>query len=151
MSCNCGKKKDLEIKRLSKDAIIPKYETAKAAGMDLAIPEKVVLMPGAKVIVKLGFAVAVPEGCEMQIRPRSGNSAKTDLHISNSPGTIDEDYRGEVGVILENKSDTRHLIFEKGDRVAQAVIGPVYNCNIVEVDELDETVRGDGGFGHTGQ
>jgi dUTP pyrophosphatase len=151
MSCNCNKKKDIKIKRLTKDAILPEYKSEMASGMDLAIPMNIMLDPGEKVIIKLGWACALPPGTEMQIRPRSGTSAKTDLHLSNSPGTIDEDYRGEVGIIAENKSRKNSIVLIAGDRIAQGVVCPVYRCNTVEVEELDDTARGEGGFGSTGQ
>ncbi len=148
MSCKCTQK-ILKIKRLSERAILPKYMSESAAGFDLAIPEDIKLRGKEKILVKLGFAVAIPAGCEMQVRPRSGISLNTDLSLSNSPGTIDADYRGEVGLILENKS-FEGIWFRRGERLAQAVIAPVIRCDIEEVEELDDTARGAGGFGSTG-
>ena len=131
---------------------LPTYESAGAAGADCyaRIDERIVLKAGKQVTVPLGFAVEVPEGYEMQIRARSGNARKHGIGVVNGIGTIDSDYRGEVCTILINHSDEDFEI-NPGDRVAQAVIAPVIQAKWVEVEELSETVRGEGGFGSTGK
>lgn len=138
------------IKRLQANALLPEYASATAAGADIATPKSFELRPGEKQKIDLGFAVAIPEGYEIQVRPRSGLALKTDLIICNSPGTIDSDYRGEVGVILKN-TGLQHLQFKAGDRIAQMVLAPVFQADFTEVDDLEETDRGEGGFGSTGQ
>jgi dUTP pyrophosphatase len=122
-----------------------------AAGMDLraACKEDVTLLPGKRALVPCGFRMALPPGYEAQVRPRSGLAIKHGLILPNSPGTIDADYRGEVCVILANLGDEAFTI-TRGMRVAQMVIAPVCRVEVGEVDELDQTVRGAGGFGHTG-
>jgi dUTP pyrophosphatase len=149
MTCNCKTPVDLKIKKLHVDAILPAYGTEGAAGFDLAIMDDVVIHHQETVLIRLGWACAVPPGYEMQVRPRSGLSLNTGLVLKNSPGTIDCDYRGEVGIIAYN-SDYKPLRFKRGDRLAQAVIAPVQACNIIKTDDLDETERGEGGFGSTG-
>lgn len=131
---------------------LPTYESAGAAGADCfaRIDEKIVLGAGKQVTVPIGFAVEIPEGYEMQIRARSGNARKHGIGVLNAPGTIDSDYRGEVGAILFNFSE-KDFEINPGDRVAQAVIAPVIRAEWVEVEELSETVRGEGGFGSTGK
>lgn len=131
---------------------IPTYESAGAAGADCyaRVDKKIVLKAGKQVTVPLGFAVEVPEGYEMQIRVRSGNARKHGIGVLNAPGTIDSDYRGEVGAILFNFSE-KDFEINPGDRVAQAVIAPVIQAKWQEVEELSETVRGEGGFGSTGK
>ena len=138
-----------EFKRLHENAKLPYSATIGAAGKDLYAVEDVVAQPGDRVLVPLGFAMALPEGLEFQIRPRSGNAFKYGLTVLNSPGTIDSDYRGEVKVILHNTSDTAHLV-KAGDKVAQGVYNFVPLVDQKWVDELDDTERGEGGFGHTG-
>ena len=145
-------------KRLSQDAIIPEYATPGASGMDVASPVDVLIDAGKTVLIKLGFAVAVPDGWELQVRPRSGLSLKTKLRLPNAPGTIDSDYRGEVGVIIENTDVDPNFVFmppafriNRGDRIAQLVLCPVARAEMVEVDELPDTQRGTGGFGSTGK
>lgn len=130
---------------------LPKYETEQSAGMDLmaAIDAPIELKPLARTLVPTGLAMALPKGYEAQVRPRSGLAAKNGVSVLNSPGTIDADYRGEVKVILVNLSDTPFTI-EPGMRVAQMVIAPVTQGHWVEVETLDETARGAGGFGSTG-
>lgn len=132
---------------------LPKYETQGAAGMDLraAVPENspVVILPGSRVGVPCGFNVAIPSGYEGQCRPRSGNAAKFGITLANSPGTIDEDYRGEIVCFLVNHGDTLFTV-KRGDRIAQMVVAPVQQVDIEEVPVLTETVRGAGGFGSTG-
>lgn len=128
---------------------LPAYATAGAAGMDVLAAEDVVLPPGGRHAVATGFALAIPEGFEVQVRPRSGLALKHGISLPNTPGTIDSDYRGELKVILINLGAEPFEI-RRGDRVAQLVLAPVVRATWLAVDELDETVRGEGGFGSTG-
>lgn len=132
---------------------LPAYETALAAGMDLraAVGERepLVLKPMARAMVPTGLAFAVPPGFEAQVRPRSGLAAKAGVTCLNTPGTIDADYRGEVKVILINLGE-EDFVIRRGDRIAQLVIAPVASARWQDVDSLDETARGAGGFGSTG-
>ena len=139
------------IKRLSKEVSLPKYETNGSSGMDLAayINSNINLDPGKSVVVPTGLSVAIPEGFEIQIRPRSGLAAKKKISVLNTPGTIDADYRGEIKVILINLSEDRFII-KKGLRIAQMVVCPIIQAQLIEVDELNNTIRGKGGFGSTG-
>jgi len=136
------------------DLPLPAYETAQAAGMDLraAVPddEPLILRPGARHPVPTGLAFALPEGYEAQVRPRSGLAAKHGVTCLNSPGTVDADYRGEVKVILVNLG-AEDFTIRRGDRIAQLVIAPVVQAAWREVEDLDQTARGSGGFGSTGQ
>lgn len=148
--------------RTSPLAATPKYQSDDAAGFDLITTKDLVIPPGAIVLAETGLKVAVPSGYEIQVRPRSGLSLKTKLRVANSPGTIDADYRGEVGVILENISNSSNspaeyerntLRFKAGDRVAQGVLAEVPQANFQEVssvEDLGATQRGEGGFGSTG-
>tara|TARA_R110000824_G_scaffold118960_14_gene272056 strand:- start:173007 stop:173474 length:468 start_codon:yes stop_codon:yes gene_type:complete len=135
------------------DLPLPRYETEGAAGMDLvaaiAADEPLVLAVGARVLVPTGLAMALPQGFEAQVRPRSGLAAKNGITVLNSPGTIDSDYRGEVKVILVNLGSEAFTI-TRGTRIAQMVIAPVTRGLFAEVANLDETTRGTGGFGSTG-
>jgi dUTP pyrophosphatase len=164
----------VKVKKLHPDAVIPKYSHLNDAGFDLVVVEDVVIWPGETKKVPIGLAFAIPPGYELQIRPRSGISAKTKLRISNAPGTVDAGYRGEVCVLMDNtrmpsgeigdtcldvsektvkvdrEVDTHTYLIRKGDRIAQGVIAPVYQAQFEVVDELDETERGAGGFGSTG-
>jgi dUTP pyrophosphatase len=128
---------------------LPAYATDGAAGMDAVAAEDVTLAPGARHAVATGLALAIPPGYEIQVRPRSGLALKHGITVPNTPGTIDSDYRGELKVILINHG---HHPFEvrRGDRIAQLVLAPVTRATWLEVDELDETARGEGGFGSTG-
>ena len=141
------------IKRLAHggDLPLPSYATQDSAGMDLsaAVASDLVLKPGARAIVPTGFAIALPAGYEAQVRPRSGLAAKNGVTVLNAPGTIDADYRGEVGVILINHGD-RDFVVTRGMRIAQMVIAPVSPATMAEVAELPTTARGAGGFGSTG-
>lgn len=130
---------------------LPSYGTAQAAGMDLeaAIDAPVTLAPGARAIIPCGIAIALPEGYEAQIRPRSGLAAKNGVTVLNTPGTIDADYRGEIKVILANLG-TEPFTVERGMRIAQMVVAAYNRVSWNAVDSLDETARGDGGFGSTG-
>jgi len=135
------------------DLPLPAYETADAAGMDLraAVPQDqpIVLQPGARIAVETGLAIAIPTGFEGQVRPRSGLAFKSGITVANAPGTIDADYRGEVKVILINLgAEAFHI--RRGDRIAQLVIAPVTQAAWTEVESLDDTARGAGGFGSTG-
>jgi dUTP pyrophosphatase len=133
------------------DLPLPAYETAQSAGMDLAaaIEEPITLAPGSRVMVPTGLAIALPDGYEAQVRPRSGLAARNGVTVLNTPGTIDADYRGEVKVILINLGDETFEI-ERGMRIAQMVVSPVTQAAFSEVAELPETARGTGGFGSTG-
>jgi dUTP pyrophosphatase len=131
------------------DGQVPGYATDEAAGMDLRSTHDVTLEPLQRMLVKTGLKMAIPKGFEGQVRPRSGLALKQGITCLNSPGTIDSDYRGEVGVILINLSDSV-VQLAKGERIAQLVICPVARATVQVVDSLDETERGEGGFGSTG-
>ena len=128
---------------------LPSYASAGAAGLDVVAAESLVLEPGARAAVATGFAVAIPEGYEIQVRPRSGLALKNGLTCLNTPGTIDSDYRGEVKIILANLGQEAFHV-RRGERIAQLVPAPVLRASFVEA-ELGETDRGDGGFGSTGR
>lgn len=128
---------------------LPNYATSGSAGCDIRSNEDVVLGPNETKLVHTGIYIKVPEGFECQVRPRSGLSLKTGLRVANSPGTIDSDYRGEVCIIVHNTS-AYNMSIAKGDRIAQLVFCPVYQAKFIQVDELDKTERGSGGFGSTG-
>lgn len=128
---------------------LPAYATSGAAGMDVVSAEDVVIAPGARHPVATGLALAIPHGFEIQVRPRSGLALKHGITVPNTPGTIDSDYRGELKVLLINHGPAPFAI-ARGDRVAQLVLAPVVQAAWHEVAELDETQRGDGGFGSTG-
>ena len=130
----------------------PRYETPQSAGMDLRahLPKAIDLAPGERVLVPTGLRLQIPPGYEGQVRPRSGLALKRGLTVLNAPGTIDADYRGEVGVLLVNLSGEAQRV-SPGERIAQLVIGPVTRASWEEVDELDESERGRGGFGSTGE
>ena len=142
---------EILIKRLSKNISLPKYQTDGSSGMDLAanIEDKIEIAPGKSAIIPTGLSVSIPKNFEIQIRPRSGLAAKNQISVLNTPGTIDADYRGELKVILINLSDTAFII-EKGLRIAQMVLCPVIKATLKEVETLEDTTRGSGGFGSTG-
>ena len=142
---------EILIKRLSKDVPLPKYETDGSSGLDLAawIDKNIRINPGKSEIIPTGLAVAIPRNYEIQIRPRSGLAAKNQISVLNTPGTIDADYRGEIKVILINLSD-KSFIVEKGLRIAQMVLCPIVKAKLKEVESLEDTKRGSGGFGSTG-
>lgn len=143
----------VEIKCLaSKGAVIPEYKTAGAAGADVCafISEEIVIKKGARAMIPTGLSFSIPEGYEIQVRPRSGLAAKNGVTVLNTPGTIDSDYRGEVKVILINLGD-EDFIVRNGDRIAQIVVAPVTIASFQTVSVLDETERGSGGFGSTGK
>jgi dUTP diphosphatase len=129
---------------------LPAYATAHAAGMDVVAAESLSLAPGARHAVATGFAIAIPEGYEVQVRPRSGLALKHGITCLNTPGTIDCDYRGEVKVILANLGDEAFEVV-RGERIAQLVPAPVVRARFIEAESLDETDRGGGGFGSTGR
>ncbi len=128
---------------------LPQYATAGAAGMDVLAAEDIVLAPGMRHAVATGLALAIPDGYEIQVRPRSGLALKHGISVPNTPGTIDSDYRGELKVILINFGAEPFAV-RRGDRVAQLVIAPVVRARWDLVNELDDTARGSGGFGSTG-
>ena len=142
---------DIRLKRLENgaDLPVPEYETTGSAGMDVRSATAMIIEPGNRAIVPTGFAMAIPDGYEVQVRPRSGLAIKKGISLPNTPGTIDSDYRGELGVILINHGE-EDFVIERGDRIAQLVVAPVQRAKMVLVDELDETNRGAGGFGSTG-
>lgn len=146
---NPREKIEVKIHRISKDAILPKYAHPTDAGADVYSVEDITIAPNETVIVPTGLTMAVPAGYEVQIRPRSGLSAKTNLRIANAPGTIDADYRGEIGIIMNNIGNKTETI-KKGDRIAQMLIAPTPMISWKEVESLDTTERGAGGFGSTG-
>jgi len=141
----------IRVKRLphGEGLALPAYATLGAAGMDVVSAEELDLLPGQRHAVATGLAIAVPDGYEVQVRPRSGLALKHGITVPNTPGTIDSDYRGELKVILINHGSDVFPI-RRGDRVAQLVIAPVQRAGFIEVDDLDETTRGAGGFGSTG-
>ena len=144
----------IKIKKLNDAAQVPRYQTKGAAGFDLHATQDVRLNSGQTALVPTGLSFEIPEGYEMQIRPRSGLSLKSKLRIANSPGTIDSDYTAEVMIIAENISTTSFpsdepIIVRKGDRIAQGVIQKVEQAEFFEVEELKETERGEQGFGST--
>ncbi|MDG5751574.1 dUTP diphosphatase [Qipengyuania sp. XHP0211] len=141
----------VRIKRLphGRDLDLPAYATDGAAGMDVVAAEAVTLNPGQRHAVATGLAVAIPEGYEIQVRPRSGLALKHGISVPNTPGTIDSDYRGELKIIMINHG-TDDFPIARGDRIAQLVLAPVTQAEWDEVEELDDTARGSGGFGSTG-
>ena len=143
----------VSVKRLAhnSDIPLPAYESTYAAGMDLpaAIASDLVLKPGARALVPTGLAIALPEGYEAQIRPRSGLAARFGVTVLNTPGTVDADYRGELKVILNNLGKDSFTV-ERGMRIAQMVIAPVIQAELKETDTLPNTKRGESGFGSTG-
>ena len=148
-------KVNLEIKRISdkfSDIELPHYATIGSAGMDVraAIDGEMIIEAGKVVLVPTNLSVAIPEGYEIQVRPRSGLAAKHGIGLLNSPGTIDSDYRGEIKIILFNFSN-EDFIIKRGERIAQLILAKVTIANLIEVQELSSTVRGSGGFGHTGK
>ncbi len=142
----------LQIKKLHPEAVLPQYMTELAAGMDICalLDDDVTLRPGERSLIPTGLAFAIPPGYEIQVRPRSGLAIKHGIALVNSPGTIDADYRGEVKIIVINLGQ-EHFTICSGERIAQLVVAPVCQAELIEVEELTETERGAGGFGHTGQ
>jgi dUTP pyrophosphatase len=134
------------------DIPLPRYMTPKAAGMDIcaAVEKDLILEKGAVALVPTGFAVAIPDGFEIQVRPRSGLAVNHGIGLINSPGTIDADYRGEVKIAVINLGEKKYTV-KRGDRIAQLVVKRVYQARLKVVEQLDETHRNSGGFGHTGR
>ena len=148
-------KVNMKIKRISdkfNDIPLPHYATEGSAGMDVraAIDEDVTIKSGEVKLIPTNLIVEIPVGYEIQVRPRSGLALKHGIGLLNSPGTIDSDYRGEVGIIMNNFSKNDFVI-KRGDRIAQLVLSKYYRAELEETSEVDETERGDGGFGHTGK
>lgn len=139
----------IQIKKLHQDAYIPKYQTSGAAGFDIHSIENITITSGESKLIKTGLGMAIEDGYELQIRPRSGLALKNGITVLNTPGTIDSDYRGEIMVLLINHSK-QDFVIAKGDRIAQGVISKVYQADFIEVSELDDTQRGSGGFGSSG-
>lgn len=140
---------DVKIKRLHSNAVIPRYGSEQAAGFDFYSIEELLIMPGETVLIGTGLAFELEVGTELQVRPRSGISVKTKIRVSNSPGTVDSDFRGEVKIILDNIGVFPYTV-KVGDRVAQGVICPVYKAEFIIAEELDLTKRGINGMGSTG-
>lgn len=140
---------NLKVKKINELAILPQYAHEGDAGLDLFSVEEKIIMPGETVLVHTGIQIELPKDTEAQIRPRSGLALKNSITVLNTPGTIDEGYRGEIGIILINHSKINFRV-EKNMKIAQMVIKPVLKVSIVEVDELNSTQRGKGGFGSTG-
>ena len=139
-------------KRLSSKVKLPKYETDGSSGMDLMafLNKPVHLMPQKSELIPTGLSIAIPNDTEVQIRPRSGLAAKNNISVLNTPGTVDSDYRGEIKVILHNHGD-KEFVINNEDRIAQMVIVPIIKATFEEVQDLPETIRGEGGFGSTGK
>ena len=141
----------IQIKKLFNEVLTPKYETPGSSGMDIAayLKQDILINPGDKAMVPTGFSLSVPQGYEVQIRPRSGLAAKKGLTVLNTPGTVDSDYRGEIKVILINLGKDPFVI-KNGERIAQMIVCPVEQVFMEEVEELSDTNRGTDGFGSTG-
>ena len=142
----------IQIKRLNSEVKIPSYKTQGSSGMDLMafLKNPVTIKPKSSELISTGIAVAIPEDTEIQIRPRSGLAAKSNISVLNTPGTIDSDYRGELKIILFNHS-ADDFVVNNGDRIAQMVLMPVLKASFEEVENLPNTIRGTGGFGSTGK
>jgi dUTP pyrophosphatase len=143
----------VKIKKLNERATVPKYQSKGAAGFDLHALDTVSVRPNTTSLIRTGLGFEIPRGYELQIRPRSGLSAKTPLRVANSPGTVDSDYRGEVQIIIHNSSTNpiNSITINEGDRIAQGVLVPVIQAEFEEVSELSDTERGNGAFGSTDQ
>lgn len=145
----------IKVKKLNADAVIPKYAKTGDSGFDLVATKDVSIYAGGTVLVPTGLAFEIPENYELQVRPRSGLSLRTNLRVANSPGTVDSSFRGEVMVIMTNTSsgnfyDSLPIVIKKGEKIAQGVICPIIKAELLEVEELSSTERGDNGFGSTG-
>ena len=140
------------IKKLNPKAKLPSYKTSGSSGMDLMalIDDTLTIKPNQSILVPTGLSIAIPDDTEVQIRPRSGLAAKSNISVLNTPGTIDSDYRGELKIILINHGKEDFLI-NNGDRIAQMILMPVLKIEFEEVEDLPETIRGSGGFGSTGK
>ena len=142
---------NVKIKKLDPKVKIPEYKTKGSSGLDIKafINKKIIIKPKTSMLIPTGISLDIPEGCEIQIRPRSGLAAKSNISVLNTPGTIDSDFRGEIKVILFNHGNTDFFV-NNGDRIAQIVLMPILKIKFEEVDELNSTNRGEGGFGSTG-
>ena len=140
------------IKKLHSKVKLPSYKTDGSSGMDLMafIDKPIYILPQKSELIPTGLSIAIPDNTEMQIRPRSGLAAKNNISVLNTPGTVDSDYRGEIKVILYNHG-SKDFIVNNGDRIAQMVLVPIIKANLEEVENLPETIRGEGGFGSTGK
>ena len=140
------------VKKLNPKVKLPSYKTEGSSGMDLMafIENKIIIAPNTSALIPTGLSVAVPDDCEIQIRPRSGLAAKSNISVLNTPGTIDSDYRGELKIILFNHGN-REFIVKNKDRIAQIVLVPVLKVDFEEVNNLPDSIRGSGGFGSTGK
>ena len=140
------------IKKLDPNVEMPEYKTAGSSGVDLManLNEKITLKSGESCIVPTGLSISLPKNCEVQIRPRSGLAAKSQITVLNTPGTIDSDYRGELKIILFNHGNADYVV-NNNDRIAQMVLTPILKIELEEVNELPKTLRGTGGFGSTGK
>lgn len=152
---NYMSKIEMKIKRISdkfNDIKLPHYATEGSAGMDIraAVEDEITIKAGEVKLVSTNLIFEIPNGYEIQIRPRSGLALKHEITLLNSPGTIDSDYRGEVGIIMSNFSQ-KDFVVKRGDRIAQLILAKYYTAEIVETSTVDETKRGKGGFGHTGK
>lgn len=147
MSC-CKNTFQVKFKKLTETATVPEYKTPEAAGMDLVSDQEAVIKSGSFALIKTGISIELPIGFEAQVRPRSGLAYKYGVTVLNTPGTIDSDYRGDVGVILINHGSIDFEV-KKGDRIAQLVIARAFQAELIEVKELDKTDRGENGFGST--
>jgi len=143
----------VKIKKLEDRAIIPEYKSEGAAGFDFHAIDSITVPAGRSMKVRTGIAMEIPAGYEVQIRPRSGLSANTSLRVSNSPGTLDSDFRGEIMILIDNidQNGASSVRIDAGERIAQGVLQKVEQIEFIEVDELSETERGEGGFGSTGE
>jgi dUTP pyrophosphatase len=140
---------NIKVQRLTDEAILPKYLHKHDAGMDVSAIEDHVIEAGDRACIATGLSFELPNYCQIEVRPRSGLAIKHGITVLNTPGTVDSNYRGELGVILINLSKEAFAI-KKGDRIAQIVVTPFYTANLIESDELEESDRGSGGFGSTG-
>ena len=140
------------IKRLYPEVNLPSYKSSGASGMDLMafLKSSITIKPKTSCLIPTGLSMAFSEDCEIQIRPRSGLAAKNNISVLNTPGTIDSDYRGEIKVIIYNHGD-KDFVINNNDRIAQMILTPVIKMELQEIDELPETIRGEGGFGSTGK
>ena len=140
------------VKRLNSKVQLPKYKTDGSSGMDLMafLDKPISILPKKSELIPTGLSIAIPNNTEIQIRPRSGLAAKNNISVLNTPGTVDSDYRGEIKVILYNHGD-KEFIVNSEDRIAQMVLTPIIKASLEEVDDLPETIRGEGGFGSTGK
>ena len=140
------------VKRLDPNVNLPSYKTEGSSGMDLManIEKSITIPPKKSAIIPTGLSIAIPNDCEVQIRPRSGLAAKSNISVLNTPGTIDSDYRGELKIILFNHGD-KDFIVNNNDRIAQMILMPIHKMDLEEVESLPVTVRGKGGFGSTGK